>query len=177
MEPSEKIAQQLPSKEILQNYGRSSKLLIAAKDIPDLQFNVGKTESGSEFREHLENSLEGTGEVVEVMETEVSFQTVSDKFSVMPQDSDYREHSQNSLDNAAGVTLELLMLKEAVQVHHNTKDQETSSEYRECSHNLWSSGVCVAAELMKETAAERIYGVGLVKDSKYRECSQNSRVS
>ena len=38
MEPSEKVVQQLPNKELLQNYGRSSKLLIAAKDIPNLHF-------------------------------------------------------------------------------------------------------------------------------------------
>ena len=36
VELSEKIVQQLPSKEILQKYGRSSRLVIAAKDIPDL---------------------------------------------------------------------------------------------------------------------------------------------
>ena len=34
VEQSEKVVQQLPNKKILQNYGRSSKLLIAAKDIP-----------------------------------------------------------------------------------------------------------------------------------------------
>ena len=40
MEPSDKLVQQLPSREVLQNYGRSSKLLIPAKDIPDLQFKL-----------------------------------------------------------------------------------------------------------------------------------------
>ena len=34
IEPSEKIVQQLPSEKVLKNYGRSSKLLLAAKDIP-----------------------------------------------------------------------------------------------------------------------------------------------
>ena len=33
VESSEKLFQQLPSKELLQNYGRTSKLLILAKDI------------------------------------------------------------------------------------------------------------------------------------------------
>ena len=36
IEPSEKVIQQLPSEQVLKNYGRSSKLLLAAKDIPDL---------------------------------------------------------------------------------------------------------------------------------------------
>ena len=49
MEPSEKVVQQLPSKELLQNYGRSVKLLIATKDIPNLQLNLEKTEDTSEF--------------------------------------------------------------------------------------------------------------------------------
>ena len=49
VEPSEKLVQHIPSKEILQKYGRSSKLLLAAKDIPDLQFNVNRD---SEFPEH-----------------------------------------------------------------------------------------------------------------------------
>ena len=40
VEPSEKLVQKRPGKELLQNYGRSSKFLIAAKDIANLQFNV-----------------------------------------------------------------------------------------------------------------------------------------
>ena len=44
VEPGEKLVPQLPGKEILQKYGRSSKLLIAARDIPDLKFNMEKTE-------------------------------------------------------------------------------------------------------------------------------------
>ena len=41
MEPSEKVIQQLPSKELLQNYSRSSKLLIAVKDISNLHHLLG----------------------------------------------------------------------------------------------------------------------------------------
>ena len=36
--PSEKVEKQLPSGEVVKNYGRSSKLLLAEKDIPDLHF-------------------------------------------------------------------------------------------------------------------------------------------
>ena len=60
VQPSEELVQQLPSKELLQNYGRSSKFLIAAKDIPNLQFNVGKTEDNGHSQEHSRCSLEGT---------------------------------------------------------------------------------------------------------------------
>ena len=43
IEPSEKIVQQLPSEKVLKNYGRSSKLLLAAKDIPNLQFDAAES--------------------------------------------------------------------------------------------------------------------------------------
>ena len=48
IEPSEKIVQQLPSEKVLKNYGRSSKLLLAAKDIPNLQFDVAESEERGE---------------------------------------------------------------------------------------------------------------------------------
>ena len=38
--PSEKVVKQLPSEQLLKNYGRSSKLLLAQKNIPDLYFHV-----------------------------------------------------------------------------------------------------------------------------------------
>ena len=44
IEPAEKVVQQLPSKEVLQNYGRGAKLLIAAKDIPNLGFQLEKNQ-------------------------------------------------------------------------------------------------------------------------------------
>ena len=79
IEPSEKTAQQLPSKEMLQSYGQSSKLLIAAKDIPNLQFPVRNTEDDSEFQEHSKNLPDGAGEVIEVMEANVAPETVKGK--------------------------------------------------------------------------------------------------
>ena len=42
IEPSEKVEKQLPSKEIIKNYGRSAKLLLAPRDIPDLHFPVAE---------------------------------------------------------------------------------------------------------------------------------------
>ena len=38
--PSEKVIQQLPNEQVLKNYGRSTKLLLAPKDIPDLHFDI-----------------------------------------------------------------------------------------------------------------------------------------
>ena len=41
--PSEKVVKQLPSEQLLKNYGRNSKLLLAEKDIPDLHFDITDT--------------------------------------------------------------------------------------------------------------------------------------
>ena len=51
IEPSEKVIKQLPSEQVLTNYGRSSKLLLAAKDIPDLQFDAAEPEEKGESSE------------------------------------------------------------------------------------------------------------------------------
>ena len=53
IKPSEKVAQQLLSEQVLKNYGRSSKLLLAEKDIPDLHFDVAETK---EKGKHLERA-------------------------------------------------------------------------------------------------------------------------
>ena len=106
VEPSEKIVQQLPSKELLQKYGRSSKLLLPMKDIPDLQFTARKLETISEFQEHSESSWDDMEEVVEIVETSVSHQEFSNGPSTLLHDIDFHEHSQNSLKGAVGVALE-----------------------------------------------------------------------
>ena len=54
IEPSEKVIQQLPSEQLLKNYGRSSKLLLAAKDIPDLQFDVAEAKEKGESPERTD---------------------------------------------------------------------------------------------------------------------------
>ena len=73
--PSEKVIQQLPSEQVVKNYGRSTKLLLAPKDIPDLHFNVADTKEKGD-------SLEKT-EVMEIMD-------VNTKDSVMAlQNSDF----------------------------------------------------------------------------------------
>ena len=77
-EPSEKVIRQLPSEQVLKNYGRSSKLLLAVKDIPDLQFDAAEAKE-----EH--DSSERT-EVMEIMDTDTSGSVMAQ------QNSDFREH-------------------------------------------------------------------------------------
>ena len=86
--PSEKVIKQLPSEQVLKNYGRSSKLLLAEKDIPDIQFDVTDTKQNGDSPEKTE--------VMEMLD-------VSTERSVMaPQNSDFQEHSRNLLESAAG---------------------------------------------------------------------------
>ena len=49
--PSEKVVKRLPSEQVLKNYGRSSKLLLAEKDIPDLHFYVMNVKDKKETSE------------------------------------------------------------------------------------------------------------------------------
>ena len=86
--PSEKVIQQLPNEQVLKNYGRSTKLLLAPKDIPDLYFEITDTKEKGDPPERTD--------VMEItdMNTEESV--------TVPQNSDFQEHSRNSLESAAG---------------------------------------------------------------------------
>ena len=57
VEHSEKVVQQLTGKDVLQKYGRTTKMLIATKDIPNLQFEPQKHQSTSEEEECSPHSL------------------------------------------------------------------------------------------------------------------------
>ena len=52
--PSEKVEKQLPSEQVVKNYGRSTKLLLASKDIPDLHFDVIDTKEKGDSSEKTE---------------------------------------------------------------------------------------------------------------------------
>ena len=69
-------------------YGRISKLLLAAKDVPNLQFDISEAEEKSEPWERAE--------VMEIMDKTIS------KSVITVQTSDFRKHSKNSLDSVAG---------------------------------------------------------------------------
>ena len=125
VEPSKKVVKQLPGKEILQKYGRSSRVLLTAKDIPDIQFKVN---GDSEFPEHSWNLLDLVGELVEVMEMNVCPQNVSELFRVNLQNSKNRERSGNLLNNVVkemfrrgevGVALQESTEETTLQGHRN----------------------------------------------------------
>ena len=84
--PSEKVVNQLPSEEVVKNYGRSTKLLLASKDIPELHFDVTDMKEKGDSSEKME--------VMEITDVNTGGMT--------PQNSESREHSRNLLEGAAG---------------------------------------------------------------------------
>ena len=125
IEPSEKIVQQLPSEKILKNYGRSSKLLLAAKDIPNLQFDVAESEERGESSERTD--------VVEIIDVDTSGSVTTS------QNSNFREHSKNSLESAAGEALEQASEQRSVKKMMDLELHNRTSEYREHSQKSRSS--------------------------------------
>ena len=117
--PSEKVVKQLPSEQLLKNYGRSSKLLLAEKDIPDLHFDITD-------RKEKGNSSEKT-EVMEIMDVNTGVMT--------PQNSDFREHSRNSLISAVGEAQERVSEQRSVKQVLDPELHSNASEYREHSQN------------------------------------------
>ena len=123
IEPSEKVEKQLPSGEVVKNYGRSSKLLLAEKDIPDLHFDVKDNGDSPEKTDMMELMNVNTEDCVTV-----------------PRNSDCREHSRNSLENAAGEELELVSEQRSLKQELDSKLHSNTSEYREHSQKSRDNG-------------------------------------
>ena len=141
IEPSEKVIQQLPNEQVLKNYGRSSKLLLAAKDVPDLQFDV------AELEEKGESAIRA--DVIEIidMDTNGSVTTLHN--------SDSREHSRNLLGSAAVEAPDQVSEHRSVE---KTKDPEMhngTSEYREHSQKLQSSDKVADEKRQKKLCIKR----------------------
>ena len=119
IDPSEKVEKQLASEQVVKNYGRSSKLLLAEKDIPDLHFDV-------KDRKEKSDSLEKT-EVMEITDVNTGGMT--------PLNSDFREHSRNLLESAVGEAQELVSEQRSVKQALDSELHSNASEYREHSQN------------------------------------------
>ena len=124
--PSEKVIQQLPSEQVVKNYGRSTKLLLASKDIPDLHFDVTDTKEKGDSSEKTE--------VVEIMD-------MNTEDSVMaPQNSEFREHSRNLLESAAGEAQERVSEQRSVKQALGSELHGNPSKHREHSQKSRNSG-------------------------------------
>ena len=157
--PREKVVKQLSSEQLLKNYGRSSKLLLAEKDIPDLYFHV------TDVKEK-DDSLEKT-EVMEIKDMN------AEDCVTAPRNSDSREHSRNLLENAAGEALELVSEQKSVKQTLDSELPSNTSEYREHSQKSGNSrkltDVETARKLVKWTLSRDTH----LQHSKCREHSQN----
>ena len=120
--PSEKVVKQLPSEQVLKNYGRSSKLLLAEKDIPDLHFDVMNAKE--------KNKPSERADVMVIMNVDTKEST---------QNSNSREHSRNLLESVAGGASDRINQHRNVGKMIVPKLLKGSSEYRELSQKSRSS--------------------------------------
>ena len=157
IEPSEKVEKQLPNEEVVKRYGRTSKLLLAEKDIPDLHFEV--KDNG--------DSPEKT-DVIELMNV-----NIKDCVTV-PRNSDFREHSRNSLQGVAGEAQVQLRDQRSLEKALDSELHSNISEYREHSQKSQDNGKTTD----KDSAATRVKGTFSrdmhLQHSECREHSQNS---
>ena len=144
--PSEKVVNQLPSEQVVKNYGRSSKLLLAEKDIPDLDFNVTDTKEKGD-------SLE-TMEVMEITDMNTS----------------------DSLESAAGEALERESEQRSVRQALNSKLHSNASECGEHSQKLRDSGKRTDVEMLRKLTKGTLIREMHLHHSECREHSQNSRI-
>ena len=144
----------------MRNYGRSSKLLLAAKDIPDLQFDA------AEAKEKGDSS--GRTEVLEITDVDTNGSVTT------PQNSDFREHSKNLLESAAGEAQEQVSEQRSIKKTMDPELHSRTSEYREHSQKLWSSEKATDEETSRNIVHQTMDRCVHPGDSENREHSQNS---
>ena len=134
IEPSEKIVKQLPNERVLENYGRSLKLLLAEKDIPDLHFDTAETKEKGKPLERAD--------VMEIMNVDTKENA---------QNSDSREHSKNSLESAAGEAQEQVSEQISVQKTMDLEQHDKTCECREHSQKSQSSDKEMSTKTVHQT--------------------------
>ena len=162
IDPGEKVEKQLPSEQVVKNYGRSSKLLLAEKDIPHLHFDIkDKNDKGDSSKKT---------EVLEIMDVNTEDRMMT------PRDSDFREHSRNSLENVAGEALELVSEQKNVKQTLDSELPSNTSEYREHSQKSQNSRKPIDVETARKLVKRTISRDTHPQHSECREHSQNSRI-
>ena len=140
IEPSEKVEKQLLNGEVVKNYGRTSKLLLAERDIPDLHFDV----------------KDNGDSPVDMMEI-----TSVNTCGVMPQNSEFREHLRNLLESVAGEAQDRENKQRNVRQALNSKLHSNASECREHSQKSRDSGKPTDVEkpgkLVKRTLIREVH--------------------
>ena len=179
VEPSEKVIQQLPGRELLQKYGRSSKIMLQQKDVPDLKFTTEKLGDLSKDQEDSENSWEGSDEVVENVETVLCNADQGNEPLVTLQPGDFREHSQNSLNKAAGVALQRLSTDKMVWLMESERQCDIFRELGEHSQNSLNDTAGVALKRLIIDKTLQPAGGDRLRDicSEVSEHSRNSQAT
>ena len=101
---------------MLKNYGRSSKLLLAEKDIPDLHFDVMDAKE--------KNNTSERADVMVIMNVDTKEST---------QNRDSQEHLRNSLESVAGGAPDQMNQQENVEKKIGPKLLKGNSKYGEHS--------------------------------------------
>ena len=131
--------------------------MLAAKDIPDLQFDAAKPEEKGESSERTD--------VVEIMDMDT-------KGGVMtPQNSDSREHSRNLLEIAAGEASDQVNEQRSVEKQMDPELHNRTSEYREHSQKSWSSEKVIDEETSRKIVHQTLDRDMHPGDSENREHS------
>ena len=159
IDPSEKVEKQLPSEEVVKNYGRSSKLLLAEKDIPNLHFDVKENGDSPEKTDMMELMNVNTEDCVTV-----------------PRNTDFQEHSRNSLENAAGEELELVSEQRSLKQALDSKLHSNTSKYREDSQKSRDNGKPTRVETPGKLAKRTFSRDSHLQHSDFPEHSQNSQI-
>ena len=159
---SEKVVKQLPSEQLPKNYGRSSKLLQAEKDISDLYFHV------TDVKEE-DDSAKKT-EVMEIMDVN------REDCVTAPLNSDFRELSSNSLEKAAGEPLELVSEQKSIKETLDSEPPSNTTEYGEHSQELRNSRKPTDMEMVRKLVKWTLSRDTHLQHSECREHSQNSRI-
>ena len=160
--PSEKVVNQLPSEEVVKNYGRSAKLLLAPKDIPDLQFDAAKKKDKGDLPEKTE--------VMEIMDVDTKCSVIA------PRNSDFREHSRNSLESVAGEAQKRVRDQRSLKQALDSELHSNTSEYREHSQKSRDNGKPTDEETPGKLVKRGFSSDMHLQHSECREHSQNSRI-
>ena len=162
IDPSEKVEKQLLSEEVVKNYGRSAKLLLAPKDIPDLQFDAAKKKDKGDSPEKTE--------VMEIMDVDTKCSVIA------PRNSDFREHSRNSLESVAREAQKRVRDQRSLKQALDSELHSNTSEYREHSQKSRDNGKPTDEETPGKLVKQGFSSDMHLQHSECREHPQNSRI-
>ena len=135
-------------------------MLLAAKDIPDLQFHSNEPEEKGESAVRTE--------VMEIMDVDTKERVK------IHRNSNSQEHSRNSLESAASGASDQVNQQRSMEKMIDPEPHNRISEYRELSQKLRSSKKVAGEETSRKLVHQTLNKGTDPEHSKNREHSQNS---